>query len=342
MSDHDALKRPWDHDQIPSGIDARRVYEHATTVGGKRRRRRRARRAGIAAVGVIAASLVLATRVGSANRTESVSVEAPRTTTIAPRDRVIGVGGAHLTVAPARVAAGGSVVVTGDVRPDTDCPIPGYVMVFSSNTAAYVVVPYDAAGHFSVRINIAPLRTPGTYTVFTRCAARGVAPEQGGGEETGGNFPQYTVTRPPQAVPSSQQIDMLMRRTIETASPSEHFARDGSPVTQGDGHGGTLTAIKGVRHPTADGKGQLVFFWDNTRFVGWDSSAENNLILSIKPAGAETFIVRYASYAASDPLCCPSQRAQSVAYRWNGNHMVANATPPVQPGTNAVTVTTVP
>ena len=58
MTDQHLDGEPWDDDSIPVGIDARRIYEYATTVGGKRRRRRRQRNTAV--VGALAATIAVA------------------------------------------------------------------------------------------------------------------------------------------------------------------------------------------------------------------------------------------------------------------------------------------
>ena len=79
-----------------------------------------------------------------------------------------------------------------------------------------------------------------------------------------------TTTVPPttDAPPTSQQIAAEIANTHETTDPSEGFI--GSlPVTVSDGTGGYLTAVSALRNPSADGHGDLIFFWHNQTFLGW-------------------------------------------------------------------------
>jgi hypothetical protein len=75
--------------------------------------------------------------------------------------------------------------------------------------------------------------------------------------------------KPPAAAPSAAQIKARLRHTIEVGTPGEYFRPLGRPLTIKDGRGtGTLTAVVGGRYPTADGLGQVVFFWHNQVFIG--------------------------------------------------------------------------
>jgi len=133
--------------------------------------------------------------------------------------------------------------------------------------------------------------------------------------------------------PSRTQIEAVMRRTVEVRDHSEHFATLGRlvAVTVGDGRGGTLTAVLGTRSPTADGYGQLVFFWHNGRFIGWDSPHESIALVGIEPAGTRAVRVKYAHYSNKDPFCCPSLAPVAVTYRWNGSRLTASGPPPRSP-----------
>jgi hypothetical protein len=119
-----------------------------------------------------------------------------------------------------------------------------------------------------------------------------------------------------------------MTTTVETGDPSEHFAPSSAPVTVADGSGGYLTAVIGTRSPSADGRGQLVFFWHGTTFVGWDSSSESLAIQAIAPGKPGTFRVTYDHYGPDDALCCPSLAAVTIEYRWNGRGFTPSGMPP--------------
>src|SRR5437764_2593360 len=71
------------------------------------------------------------------------------------------------------------------------------------------------------------------------------------------------------APPTASQIATQVARTHETEVPDETFT-EGAPVTVADGAGGYLTAVPARRSPSADGHGELVFFWHNRTFLGWD------------------------------------------------------------------------
>jgi hypothetical protein len=127
-----------------------------------------------------------------------------------------------------------------------------------------------------------------------------------------------------------------MARTVETGDEREHFVPEPGTAadvatTIADGFGGSLTAAIGQRFPTADGHGQLVFFWHNDHFLGWNSVYESMSILSLRSAAAGEFTVSYAHYAAADPACCPSLPPLSITYRFTGTKLVASGTPPNLP-----------
>lgn len=129
--------------------------------------------------------------------------------------------------------------------------------------------------------------------------------------------------------PSSKQITDVMFRTVLVDLPGEHFYPSGQLTTTSDGSGGKLTAKVGTSLPSIDGDGQLVFFFHNNRFVGWDSKVENMSILQVQTYGPRHFQVTYANYASDDPACCPSLIPISVPYRWSGERFVAGAPPPL-------------
>jgi hypothetical protein len=130
--------------------------------------------------------------------------------------------------------------------------------------------------------------------------------------------------------PSAADISRILTHTVETASPSTHFGDPSAPVTTGDGHGGTLTAVIAHRTPAADSHGYLVFFWHNNQFVGWDRNQEAMTTKAVTAAGPGAFSVTYANYAGNDPACCPSLAPVTITYHWNGTRLQADQ--PVPPG----------
>lgn len=119
-----------------------------------------------------------------------------------------------------------------------------------------------------------------------------------------------------------------MWRTVLAQEPFEHFYPAGRPATISDGSGGDLTAEVGTVGPTTDGAGQLVFFWHNSRFVGWDSTVESMAVLQLQ-ALRSGFQVTYSNYAPTDPACCPRLIPLSVRYQWTGKRIAADGEPPV-------------
>jgi len=136
---------------------------------------------------------------------------------------------------------------------------------------------------------------------------------------------------PPQNPPSPAAISDVMTRTVEVGNATEHFT-PAAPLAVSDGQGGVLTAIVGTRFPTADGYGQLVFFWHDQSFLGWDSSTESFAISRLTSPSPGVFAVTYVHYATTDPLCCPSLSPVTVTYTWNGTALQAGGTPPSPTG----------
>ena len=129
--------------------------------------------------------------------------------------------------------------------------------------------------------------------------------------------------------PSSAQITVRLRHTIEIGTKGEYFRPIGKPLTFKDGRGtGTLTAVVGGRYPTADGKGQIVFFWHNVTFIGLSSRYETVAVMSLKSPALGTFVITYANFKASDLLCCPSLPPRKATYGWSGHLLISNGVPP--------------
>jgi hypothetical protein len=92
--------------------------------------------------------------------------------------------------------------------------------------------------------------------------------------------------------------------------------------------------VVGGRCPTADGLGQIVFFWHNTTFIGLSSSYETVAVVGkIKSPAPGTFVISYANYKPSDPVCCPTLPPRKVTYGWSGHILISNGVPPKETGT---------
>lgn len=133
--------------------------------------------------------------------------------------------------------------------------------------------------------------------------------------------------------PGAAQINRVMSTTVEVTDRREHFKAFGRGLTIRDGRGtGALTAVVGVRYPTADAYGQVVFFWHNRRFVGWDSPWEKTAIMRVWSPAPGVFAIKYARYRARDPLCCPTRKPLVIRSAWSGAMFIANGVPPRGPG----------
>jgi len=140
--------------------------------------------------------------------------------------------------------------------------------------------------------------------------------------------PTASTSAPSVGVPDRAAIRRVMTRTVEAADPSTHFVSDRSQVTTSDRHGGTLTAAVGQRYPTADGMGQLVFFWHGTRFLGWDAVTETDSVRNLT-SGPGYFRITYLHYRPQDAECCPSLPPAAVTYTWqDSGRLVASGRRP--------------
>lgn len=144
-------------------------------------------------------------------------------------------------------------------------------------------------------------------------------------------FARHTAA-PQRIAPGNHEITRRLRHTIEIGTKGEHFQRRMGPLTIKDGRGtGTLTAVVGGRYPTADGLGQVVFFWHNKTFVGLSANYETLSVLSLKSPAPGTFVIKYAQYASKDRACCPTLPPRVVTYGWSGHILISNGAPPKGP-----------
>jgi hypothetical protein len=153
-----------------------------------------------------------------------------------------------------------------------------------------------------------PLVTDGTYSWTTRPAWPGTYRVKTTGVATTGlaaattRWLGFTVSA--QLVhPSAVEIALTMAHTIEVGDPTEHFVcvsdAKSTALTTSDRFGGSLTAAIGQRFPTADGYGQLIFFWHNDHFLGSDSVFESVSILKLRSPTTGEFVATYAHYTPS-------------------------------------------
>lgn len=134
---------------------------------------------------------------------------------------------------------------------------------------------------------------------------------------------------PSASAPTKSQINYRLSHTIEVGSKGTHFKAMSKPKTINDGRGtGTLTAVVGVRYPTADAYGQIVFFWHNNVFNSQSSTYETTAVDTVTSPAPGAFVIRYARYRKNDPLCCPTLKPLKVSYGWSGRILISNGVPP--------------
>jgi hypothetical protein len=119
-------------------------------------------------------------------------------------------------------------------------------------------------------------------------------------------------------VPQSVLVS-VMGATTEKDDAGQHFVPFPFQIVTRDDEGGYLQAVGASRFPTADGLGQLVFFFHNGKVVGLNSNVEVTAIRSIQAAGTGKFVITYANYRPTDVMVNPTLPPQSVTYTWNGS-----------------------
>jgi hypothetical protein len=117
-------------------------------------------------------------------------------------------------------------------------------------------------------------------------------------------------------------------KTDLTIIRSHGYSPQGSGASTSDGSGGTLYAWPAICTGSADGYCQKVFFFIDTRYLGTDTAHASNAITKVQATGPQDIAVTYPSYAAQDPLCCPSGKPVTITYHWTGNKLVPSGTPP--------------
>jgi hypothetical protein len=126
---------------------------------------------------------------------------------------------------------------------------------------------------------------------------------------------------------TTQGLAAVMARTVPTDNPSnEHFVPTGVSLAVPDGVSGQLTAAVGVRSGTGDGGGQVVFFWHDGTFIGWNSNHQS-FKLGIEAAGTASIQVTYLYLNPGEAACCATGQA-SVTYHWDGSQLLASGDPP--------------
>jgi len=79
-----------------------------------------------------------------------------------------------------------------------------------------------------------------------------------------------------------------------------------------DGAGHAITAVVGVRWPSADAKGQLLFFWHDRKFIGWASATEAYAMTLDPRRVASKIVVDVALYPRGTAMCCPRGSARVI------------------------------
>lgn len=144
--------------------------------------------------------------------------------------------------------------------------------------------------------------------------------------QAGESYPREQQSKP--AAPSKEEIRFVLAHTFLFPSwqggTPESFGPSSQPVTVPDGKGGFLTAVVGTWKGSADGGGQLVFFWHNDRFLGIDSDYLS-LFPRLTPAGTR-IAVTYPHWPEHMSFVDFSNKANelpgpTVYFWWNGTRL---------------------
>lgn len=113
-------------------------------------------------------------------------------------------------------------------------------------------------------------------------------------------------------VPSLDEAARIASTLAESRDPTTHFKITEGPTASRSGKSGLAAAVA-TRHPTADGKGQIVLVWEDGKFQGLLEDVEVLAVREVHVRDGE-IVVEYVAYAESDALCCPSLPPVSIAY----------------------------
>lgn len=133
--------------------------------------------------------------------------------------------------------------------------------------------------------------------------------------------------------PTKSEILHVMHSYREVGTAGETYSPDYHGMAHvSDGASAIATAVVGTRSPSADGYGQLVFFFYNNHFVGLNSPYEAVSVKQVVAVSNGVFRVTYADYKPSDPLFDPSLGSISITYHVHAHSLAASA--PLKSGVN--------
>lgn len=90
-----------------------------------------------------------------------------------------------------------------------------------------------------------------------------------------------------------------------------------------DGFGGMLFAWNVILNGNGDGSTQQIYFFDNNRYLGKDSS-KYHLPSSVHSGSTGTIIATYQHYLANDSMANPTGKPFIVSFHWDGSNLKPN------------------
>jgi hypothetical protein len=132
------------------------------------------------------------------------------------------------------------------------------------------------------------------------------------------------------AGPSRAEGKRFAHRTyINQLGHRRRFVLQGGRRAVRAADGSLITAWNILLAGSGDGSGEAVILFRGTRFLGW-ASIHTAIHVAVH-AGGHAIRVVYGVYSGNDPFCCP-HATRTIAYRWNGERIVASGTPPREYG----------
>lgn len=210
--------------------------------------------------------------------------------------------------------------------------IPGAAGALLACLAVTAALAGCGSGARTVTVVEAPSAgSTGTATASTQTtsSAPATTPATTTGSSAGGTSAP-TTTR---AAPEPAFTEGETHAEGATAAAAVVRAHGYTPADLSEYHQGqTLRVLVGTRTGSADGHGQLAFFFVNGRYIGTDAKLPSANVKVLSQGEAET-ILAYPLYHSADALCCPSGGQARVRFALDNGSL--HALDPIPPAYSA-------